>query len=180
MERIWIPKTMDMMAFFKCRLKQQNKKNLPKIFILLAAGLAVNLYYLIALGTFDWAGIFFLGFVVLVLAYYLLVHPKITMGQAQKAYQWDAYFQEEKKILIQGDVFSLRAKHQSTEVQVSSLVGVQSCEKYYFLYTGPSKAIVIPKAVIEKGSDGTKLMQWFEEFAQKVNERSATEDPRFV
>jgi hypothetical protein len=171
---------MDMMAFYKCRLKQQNKKNLPRIFLLLTLGLAINLYYFFVPGTFVLGGILFLAFGVLVLGYYLLVHPKLTMGQAAKAYKWDAYFQEEKTISIRQEGFTLRAKHQTLEVQLTSLVGVQSCEKYFFLYTAPSKAIVIPKAVIEKGDDGQDLLAWFEGFAEKVNERSAAEDPRFV
>jgi hypothetical protein len=180
MERKWIPKAMDMMAFFKCRLKQQNKKNLPRIIILLAVGLGINLLMYFTSGTIPIAGILFLAFVVLVMGYYLVVHPRITMKQAQKAYQWDAYFQEEKTLIVEGQGFVLQAKHQSTQVQLSSLVGVQSCEKYFFLYTAPSKALVIPKAIIEKGEDGQELLSWFENFANQVNERSTTEDPRFV
>jgi len=179
-KRKWIPAQKDMLAFYKCQWKQRRKKTLGRILFILGLGLLINLYPLFSEGQISTTAVFFLFFTLLVLLVYLLVYPNLYFLRARKAYLWDAYCREEQELTVEGENLHIQSKHRSMILQPTSLIGVQECSDYFFFFYAPGSAILLPKNIIQKGPEGDKLQSWLETFAQKVNNKSDQEDPRFL
>ena len=59
------------------------------------------------------------------------------------------------KVTLKGDQLHVEGEHASSVVALAAILRIEESTTHYFLYTGPSMAIIIPKL----GSDAATLIQ---------------------